>query len=118
VITVSAALASFDPVLLRAAASLGSGPIRSFFKIMLPLISTGVASGALFAFVTSFDEVVVALFIAGVEQRTVPLQMWSGLRDSITPALLAAATLLFLISASLLIVVEALKRRSASLRAT
>ena len=72
VITVTATLIGFDQTLIRAAASLGAPPITIFFKVMLPLILPGVISGALFAFVTSFDEVVVVLFVASPEQRTLP----------------------------------------------
>ena len=60
---------------------------------MLPLIAPGVISGALFAFATSFDEVVTALFMGGLEQRTIPRQMWTGIREQISPAILAVATL-------------------------
>lgn len=78
VITVTATLASFDHNLMRAGASLGAGPSVAIRQVMLPIIAPSVISGALFAFVTSFDEVVIALFIAGSEQRTLPRQMWSG----------------------------------------
>ena len=79
VITVTATLAGFDPNLTRAAASLGAGPVRTFARVQLPIIAPGVVSGALFAFATSFDEVVTVLFMGGLEQRTVPRQMWSGI---------------------------------------
>ena len=112
VITVTAALAGFNRDLLLAATSLGAGPLRSFFKVQLPLISPGVISGALFAFAASLDEVVVVLFMGGVEQRTIPRQMWSGIREEISPAILAAATFLIIIASLLLITVEILRRRS------
>ena len=87
VVTVTATLASFDRNLTRAAASLGAGPWTTFRRIQLPLIAPGVISGALFAFAVSFDEVVVVvLFMGGVEQRTIPRQMWSGIREQISPA--------------------------------
>ena len=82
VITVTATLSGFDPNLTRAAASLGAGPLRTFRRVQLPLIAPGVVSGALFAFATSFDEVVTVLFIGGLEQRTIPRQMWSGIREA------------------------------------
>jgi len=94
VITVTATLAGFDQNLTRAAASLGADPTRTFFRVILPLILPGVVSGALFAFITSFDEVVVVLFLAGFDQRTVPLQMWAGIREQISPTILAVATML------------------------
>ena len=112
VITVTATLSGFDYSLTRAAASLGASPRTVFFKIMLPLVTPGVISGALFAFITSFDEVVVAIFIAGPEQRTIPLQMWGGIREQISPTILAVATILVAISIMLLTVLELLRRRS------
>jgi putative spermidine/putrescine transport system permease protein len=113
VITVMATLSSFDHNLMRAAASLGASPVRAFFRVMLPVIAPGVASGALFAFITSFDEVVVALFIAGSEQRTLPRQMWSGVRESISPTITAVATLLIVASIALLAAVQWLQGRAA-----
>jgi putative spermidine/putrescine transport system permease protein len=83
---------------------------------MLPLVTPGVVSGALFAFITSFDEVVVVLFIAGPEQRTMPIQMWSGIREQISPTILAVATMLVLLSMLLLTTLELLRRRSERLR--
>ena len=112
VITVTATLSGFDYSLTRAAASLGASPRTVFFKIMLPLVTPGVVSGELFAFITSFDEVVVAIFIAGPEQRTIPLQMWGGIREQISPTILAVATILVAISIMLLTVLELLRRRS------
>ena len=116
VITVTATLAGFDINLNRAGASLGAGPLRVFFKVTLPLILPGVISGALFAFVTSFDEVVVALFLAGSEHRTLPRQMWTGIREQISPTITAVATMLIVFSALLMIVIELLRRRGERLR--
>lgn len=116
VITVTATLSSFDTTLIRAAHSLGANPTRTFFKVVLPLVTPGVVSGALFAFITSFDEVVVVLFIAGPEQRTMPIQMWSGIREQISPTILAVATLLVLLSMLLLTTLELLRRRGERLR--
>ncbi|KAA0010085.1 ABC transporter permease [Billgrantia pellis] len=116
VITVTATLSSFDTTLIRAAHSLGANPARTFFKVVLPLVTPGVVSGALFAFITSFDEVVVVLFLAGPEQRTMPIQMWSGIREQISPTILAVATLLVLLSMLLLTTLELLRRRSERLR--
>ncbi len=111
-ITVNATLKGFDFNLMRAGASLGAGPVTVLFKIVLPLILPGIMSGGLFAFATSFDEVVVAVFVAGPEQRTLPMQMFDGLRENITPAILAVAMLLTLFSLLLLSVLEYLRRRS------
>ena len=114
VITVTATLSGFDRNLTRAAASLGAPPLYAFRKVQLPLIAPGVISGALFAFATSFDEVVVVLFMAGVEQRTIPRQMWAGIREQISPAILAVATFLIVFAALLLVVVAWLRRRAAN----
>lgn len=116
VITVTATLVGFDDTLTRASANLGAGPTRTFLKITLPLILPGVISGALFAFITSFDEVVVVLFLAGFEQRTIPRQMWAGIREQISPTILAVATILVIISIALLTAMELLRRRSERLR--
>ena len=116
IITVTATLSGFDQSLIRASASLGASPSRTFFKVIMPLILPGVVSGALFAFVTSFDEVVAVLFIAGPEQQTIPRQMWNDIREAISPAILAVATILVIISVLLLTTVELLRRRSERLR--
>ena len=91
VITVTATLVGFDRSLIRAAANLGASPTRTFFKVIVPLILPGVISGALFAFITSFDEVVVVLFVGSFEQRTIPWQMFSGIREQISPTILAGS---------------------------
>ena len=116
VITVTATLAGFDHSLTKAAQSLGSGTSRTFFKIQMPLILPGVVSGALFAFITSFDEVVVVFFLAGFEQRTIPRQMWAGIREQISPTILAVDTILVCVSILLLTTVELLRRRNERLR--
>jgi len=116
IITVTATLVGFDRSLNRAAASLGAKPSTTFFKVTMPLIMPGVISGALFAFVASFDEVVVVLFIAGHKQQTIPLRMWIGIREQISPAILAVATILVVVSILLLATLELLRRRSERLR--
>jgi putative spermidine/putrescine transport system permease protein len=116
VITVGATLQGFDPNQARAGASLGASPRVVFFRIILPLILPGVISGALFAFVTSFDEVVVALFVTGPAERTLPRQMFNGIRENISPVIAAAATLLILLSVLLLTALELLRRRNERLR--
>ena len=116
IITVTATLVGFDHSLTRAAASLGASPTTAFFRITMPLILPGVISGALFAFVTSFDEVVVVLFVAAHDQQTIPRQMWNGIREQISPAILAVATILVVVSIALLTTVELLRRRSERLR--
>lgn len=116
VITVTATLVGFDRSLIRAANSLGANGVTTFFKIIVPLIIPGVISGALFAFITSFDEVVVILFVGSFKQRTIPWQMFSGIREHISPTILAVATLLVLVSVALLTTLELLRRRSERLR--
>ena len=112
VITVSATLANFDYTLMRAAASLGADRWTAFRRVQLPLISPGVITGGLFAFATSFDEVVIVLFMGGIEQRTIPREMWSGIREEISPVILAVATLLIVFAILVLLAVELLQRRS------
>ena len=116
IITVTATLQGFDRSLLRAGASMGANPTEVFFKIMLPLIMPGVISGGLFAFVNSFDEVVVVLFLASPEQRTLPRQMFSGIREIISPTITAAATVLTILSTAMLVSLEFLRRRNERLR--
>jgi putative spermidine/putrescine transport system permease protein len=116
VITVTSTLVGFDKSLMRAGANLGGTPAYNFFKIQMPLIAPGMISGALFAFITSFDEIVVILFVGGPQQHTLPLQMWSGIRQEISPTILSAATILVLFSIVLLSTLEMLRRRSERLR--
>ena len=116
VITVTAAMIGFDHSMTRAAAMCGADPTRVFFKVIVPLILSGVIAGALFAFVTSFDEVVVVLFVASVEQQTIPRQMWAGIREEISPTILAVATLLIVFSVAVMTTIELLRRRSERLR--
>jgi putative spermidine/putrescine transport system permease protein len=116
VITVTATLMGFDHTLTRASANLGAAPTRTFFKITVPLILPGVISGGLFAFITSFDEVVVMLFLAGPNQKTIPRQMWAGIREQISPTILSVATCLILFSILLMFALELLRRRNEKLR--
>lgn len=116
VITVTATLVGFDHSLTRAAAMLGASPTRTFFTVIVPLILPGVISGGLFAFITSFDEVVVVLFVASFEQRTIPWQMFSGIREQISPTILAVATMLIVVSVMLLASLELLRRRNERMR--
>jgi putative spermidine/putrescine transport system permease protein len=111
VTTVLATLQGFNHNLVRASASLGAGPLTTFFRVTLPVIAPGVISGALFAFATSFDEVVVTLFIAGPEQSTLPRQMFTGIRENINPTIAAAATLLILFTTALMLALEWLRGR-------
>ncbi len=116
IITVTATLVGFDKSLTRAAANMGADPVTTFFRIQMPLILPGVIAGGLFAFITSFDEVVVVLFVGSAGQKTLPWQMFTGLREQISPTILAAATVLVTISVLLLMTLEILRRRSERLR--
>jgi putative spermidine/putrescine transport system permease protein len=95
---------------------MGADPVKTFFKIQMPLILPGVISGGLFAFITSFDEVVVVMFVGSTNQKTLPWQMFTGLREQISPTILAVATILIAISSALLVTLELLRRRSERLR--
>lgn len=112
VVTVGASLSNFDHTLMRAAASLGAPPMLAFRKVMLPLVLPGVATGALFAFAASFDEVITVLFLAGPEQRTMPREMFSGLRESLSPVIASASVVLIGIAILLVASVEAIKHRT------
>jgi len=116
IITVTATLVGFDNSLTRAAANMGATPTVTFFRVQMPLILPGVISGALFAFITSFDEVVVVLFVGAAAQKTLPWQMFTGLREQISPTILAVATILVCVSIMLLATLEILRRRSERLR--
>ena len=111
-ITVSATLQGFDYSLMNAGASLGASPLRVFFSVVMPLIAPGIVSGALFAFATSLDEVVVVLFIAGPTHRTLPRQMFSGIREHLSPTFLAVATLLIVVAGMLMLTLEILRKRN------
>jgi putative spermidine/putrescine transport system permease protein len=116
VITVLVTLEGFDQNLMRAASGLGASPWTAFRRVMLPIIFPGVASGALFAFATSLDELVVTLFVAGPDQRTLPRQIFSGVREYVSPAIAAVATILVVLSSLLLLAVELLRRRAERMR--
>lgn len=109
--TVLATLQGFNHNLVRASLSLGAGPLQTFFRVTLPIIAPGVISGALFAFATSFDEVVVTLFIAGPTQSTLPRQMFNGIRENISPTIAAVATLLIIFTTALMLGLEWLRGR-------
>ena len=111
VTTVLATLQGFNQNLVRASLSLGATPIATFFRVTLPVIAPGVISGALFAFATSFDEVVVTLFIAGADQTTLPRQMFTGIRENINPTIAAAATLLTIFTTGLMLALEWIRGR-------
>lgn len=111
VVTVAATLSRFDYNLMRAATSLGASRWTAFRTVMLPLISPGIAAGAVFAFITSFDEVVAVLFIAGPEQRTLPRQLFSGMREQLEPTIIAASVIVIILTVSLMLVAGRLQRQ-------
>lgn len=113
VTTVLATLQGFNHNLVRASLSLGASPLQTFFLITLPVIAPGVISGALFAFATSFDEVVVTLFLAGPTQVTLPRQMFTGIRENINPTIAAVATLLTIFTTALMLALEWIRGRRA-----
>ena len=109
-INVSAVLQGMDIRLEHAAGALVRRPLRTFFLVTLPLIRPGILAGALFAFITSFDELVVALFISGDRAATLPVQIWSGLRFEINPTVAAVSTLLIVLSTASLGLAGLLRR--------
>ena len=121
-----AIFATIGSVILGTVAALGLSSRHMPYKglimavlispMIVPLILPGVISGGLFAFVTSFDEVVVVLFLAGLENTTIPIQMWTGLREQLSPTILAVATCLIILSTLILVTAELLRRRSERLR--
>jgi putative spermidine/putrescine transport system permease protein len=111
-IAVSSALGGFDTVLERAAGICGANPFQTFRRITLPLIAPGILSGAVFAFVASFDEVIIALFLTGARIRTLPIKMWEGIRFEIDPTVPAVSTLLMVFSFVVLGISELLRRRA------
>ncbi len=112
VITVTATLQNYDRNLTLAAASLGATPLWAFFSVILPIILPGVVSGALFAFATSFDEIIVALFLATPEQQTLPREIFSGIRQSISPTVTAVASILIVVSVLFMLVLIYLQGRA------
>lgn len=116
VLTVTASLSGFDRTLIRASQSLGATQRQTFFKVIVPLLLPGVISGGLFAFVTSLDEVVIVSFMAGPEQTPITVRMFSGLREQISPTILALASLLVAMSILLLSSLEMIRRRHERMR--
>ena len=86
--------------------SLGAGPLLTFRRVTFPLIRAGVISGAVFAFIHSFDEVVITMFISGVHVQTLPLKMWEDIRNQIDPTIAAVSSMLILLPVAWLIILE------------
>jgi ABC-type spermidine/putrescine transport system permease subunit II len=113
VIVINAALEHFDVRLEQAAMSLGAGPVRTLTRVTLPIIRPAIVVAALFAFLISFDEVVMALLLSGPQTLTLPKQMWDGIRFDLSPTIAAVSTVLLFLSSALVAVAEVLRRRSA-----
>lgn len=114
IVSVTTALQGINPSVERAAASLGAGPATVFWRVTAPLAAPGIFTGAVFAFATSLDEVVLTLFVAGPSQRTLARQMFSSIRENVSPAVAAAALLLIIGTLLLALLAAALRRRSAA----
>ncbi|WP_202913518.1 ABC transporter permease [Acuticoccus sediminis] len=117
-VTVLASVQGLDPMLEKAAASCGAHPLQAFRRVTLPVIMPGVVSGAIFAFVASFDEVVIALFLSGARVRTLPIKMWEGVRFEIDPTVPAVATLMMVLSLAVMAVSQLLRRRARTFTAS
>lgn len=111
-VVISASLEEFDRRLEQAALGLGATPFQTFRRITLPLIAPGVVVAMLFSFLTSFDEVVLAIFITGPETTTLPRKMWEGIRFELNPTIAAVSTLLIAVSWSLMLVAALARRRT------
>jgi len=116
VIIVSANMKGFDETLERAARNLGAGPLKTFLMITLPILAPGVISAAFFAFMRSFDEVVIALFMSGPSTQTLPMRMWEGFREELDPTIAAVSSLLICFCIVILTVSELLRRRAEKIK--
>jgi len=109
-VVIGASLGEIDKRLEQAAIGLGANPVRAFCEVTLPLIAPGIAISALFGFLVSFDEVVIAIFVTGPQTATLPRQIWDGIRFDLNPTIAAVATLLIALSAVVLLLGELLRR--------
>lgn len=112
VVIVTATLSRFDFSLERASMSMGAGPIRTFRKVTLPLIRPGIIAGAIFAFIHSFDELVITMLIAGIYSQTLPLKIWENIRFEISPIIAAISTILVFLPLVWLIILEITRKVS------
>lgn len=116
VISANAALQNFDMTLIRAAKSLGASSWMAYRRVLFPMIKPAIVAGALFAFIASFDEVIIVLFLAGPEQVTLPIRLFEGIRDELTPVVISAATIMIGISIGSMLLIEAMRKRGENLR--
>jgi putative spermidine/putrescine transport system permease protein len=114
VINVGLALRGIDQNCHRAAAVLGASPWRIFRTVTLPLITPGLAGAAAFSFITSFDEVVMSIFLSGVQAKTLPVKIWEVMRVEFTPVTAVASTLLLVVTVVMFAVVQILRARNAA----
>jgi putative spermidine/putrescine transport system permease protein len=114
VVSVSASLRTMDRNLELAAANLGANPRQTFRRITLPIILPGVIAGAIFAFITSWDEVVVAIFLTSARFRTLPVEMWEQVRQAVDPTVAAVATTLLVVTTVLLLILLVVRRPAAA----
>ena len=114
IVIVTATLQGFDVNLEKAAMNLGANRIKTFFRVTFPLVRTGILSGALFAFLTSFDEVIIAIFISGTTANTLPKKMWESMTMETDPTITAVATMLIVLTVSFLVCVELIRRRQST----
>lgn len=115
VINVGVSLHGLDPTLVRAAEGLGASSWHAFRTVTLPLILPGLTGGAVFAFITSFDEVVISIFLAGIRAKTLPVKMWEVIRIEITPVVAVASTLFILLTVLLFVLVRRVGGRAGEL---
>lgn len=111
VVVISAALERFDPRLEQMAVSLGATPLKAFVSVTFPIIRAGIVVALLFAFLNSFDEVVMATFIAGPETMTLPKRIWDGIRFELSPVIAAVSSILILLSCAVIGIAEVVNRR-------
>lgn len=110
-VSVSTNLEYVDKSLMRAARSLGAGPLRAAVRIILPNVKTGLVSGAIFAFLHSWDEIVVTLFVSGRVVTTLPRKMWDGLHDDLSPAIACVAVILIGLTVMLLVIEQRFNKK-------
>jgi len=112
IVNVATSLRTMDRNLELAAANLGATPARSFLRITLPIIFPGVLAGAIFAFITSWDEVVVAIFLTSARFRTLPVEMWEQVRQVVDPTVAAVSTTLLVVTTALLLLLLVVRRQA------
>jgi putative spermidine/putrescine transport system permease protein len=113
IIAITSALEGFDPAIEDAAVLCGAHPWEARLRVTLPAISHGLFSAAIFSFLVSWDEVVVAIFMASPTLQTLPVRIWTTLRQDLTPVVAAASTLLVLLTLALMLVAALLRRGGA-----